>query len=470
MGQFNTDLANAVQSINGAAGQANSVFGKINGTLNDVDDTIGLVNRALNRDSDGKRMVVSVVIKKLVQDQGPLLNLGGDIASAVGDDALNSVIQDIDPTLDEVQDDLTELQQQFDALKGDITNGTGNLSTSLNAITAQTAMIQQYVQQATLDLSNTLAEVTTPELDYFSSNPDVAKQMLSDSLITSFLGSAIPGNYQQTFRGFFSDNNFLLDQLMDVTFGQINHAIREDLENEIAGASDGPLQKLIGAGLLGQSLACAKLTGAPVFNGDSLRKIHLDADFQLLIPDEMNFAAYLEVDELDSQSTAVGCIPPGAPAAEVTLGVKHVPLQWKGVNDSSDSSGNSPLFLDADARWTLQDGAVLGIGGTIDISGQANFEGCGLHDLGLSFAMGETEGYLAARAHLATVVIGPLPSEFPVARIFCGPFVFIGSAYLCGPGCHQCAAECDVFLRRVHPIWRKFIALAGNSRRGGLHH
>jgi len=39
----------------------------------------------------------------------------------------------------------------------------------------------------------------------------------------------------------------------------------------------------------------------------------------------------MDIKELNSQSTALSCIPPGAPAAEVTLGAKDIPLDWLGV-------------------------------------------------------------------------------------------------------------------------------------------
>src|SRR4029077_21234801 len=48
--------------------------------------------------------------------------------------------------------------------------------------------------------------------------------------------------------------------------------------------------------------------------------------------------------------------------------------------------------------WTLQNGAVLGVGGLLDIKGQAGFEGCTVKDIGATLAIGETENYFAAKA------------------------------------------------------------------------
>lgn len=411
VGQVTNEISQAINDLNGNSSQSNSVIGKLNSTLNDVDDTLGLFNRVLTKDTNGNRPVVTVIIQKVVNDQSSLLGF----AANLGDNVVNSALQDEDSTLDDIQQELQGVKTQFDDIRSDITNDTGDISSSLSEITNQTAQLQVMLQQVATDISNAVAETTTPAMDYFSSDPDAAKQRLSDTMITTFLGSAIPASYQGTFRGFLSDNNFLLDQLMDVTMDQINEAIRNELESELEGSDDSTFQALKSLGTSSQSLFSAKIRGAPTFDGDSLRKIHLDAAFKLNIPGSMNFNAYMEIAELTSATTPIGCIPAGAPAAEVTLGAKHVPLQWDSVNNDP---GSPPLFLDVDGRWTVQGGTVLGIGGTIDITGQSDFTGCGLQDLGLSFAAGDIECYMAARGK-ATVYIGPLPVNFQ-AGFFAG--------------------------------------------------
>jgi hypothetical protein len=167
-----------------------------------------------------------------------------------------------------------------------------------------------------------------------------------------------------------------------------------------------------GAGAMGGSLLSAKIRGAPTFEGDSLRKIHLDSEIKMNLPDEMKFSAYMDIKELDSQSTALGCIPPGAPAAEVTLGAKDIPLDWLGV------TSGGPLSLNVEARWTLQSGAVLGIGGSFEVIGKIGFKGCTINNFGASLAIGQEENYFAAKAG-ATVLILGIPVDFN-AGIFAG--------------------------------------------------
>jgi hypothetical protein len=129
------------------------------------------------------------------------------------------------------------------------------------------------------------------------------------------------------------------------------------------------------------------------------------------IPDKMNFNAYMDIKELNSLSVPVDCIPAGSPSVEITLGAKNVPLSWAG-------QGGQSLTLSVEARWTQQSGAVIGIGGSLDIGGSPSFEGCSLRDLGASLAIGQTENYFAAKV-AATVPILGIPVDMQ-AGLFAG--------------------------------------------------
>ena len=152
-------------------------------------------------------------------------------------------------------------------------------------------------------------------------DPDGAKQKISDAIVTGvhrFRDSRKLSEHVS--RIFFRTTIFLSsNQLMDVTMDQINQAIRNDLESQIEGADDGTFQSLKSLGAASQSLFSAKIRGSPTFDGDSLRKIHLDAAFKMNMPEPLNFNAYMEIDELTSANTPIGCIPPGPPAAAGSL-------------------------------------------------------------------------------------------------------------------------------------------------------
>ncbi len=403
-------LSSALNNLNGAAGQANTVIGQLDGTMNDVQRDLGVLLQILAKDpASGDRHVVSAILKQLVQDQGPAL---GFVAN-LGDDAIDTLVTNLNPTLDEIQSQLQDLNNSVAQVHTSLTAASGDFNQALGEVLSDANATQQFVQSAATDLTNLLATALGPAGDYFSADPNAAKQAIKQQLVTAFLGSAMPASYQQTLKQFLFDDNAVLDELMDTLFDQINGAIRDGLAAQITDAQDGALQAV--KGLASGSFLSAKIRGAPTFNGDSLRKIHLDAAIQLNVPDPMNFNAYMEILELDSQSVPLDCIPAGAPAAEITLGAKNVKLDWGSLNPSG-----TPLTLSIAAKWTLQSGNVIGVGGSFDIKGKVGFQGCSVNEIGAALAFGATENYFAAKA-AGTITILGIPVDLQAG-------VFVGKA------------------------------------------
>lgn len=401
-------LQTAIMGLNGTAGQVNSVLGQMSRTLTDVDDTIGLFLRMLEKDGSGNRHIVRTVIQKLSEDQGPAL---GFVAN-LGDGLVNGLLSGLEPTFAKIESELRELRSQFAGLRTQIGSASGDFNSALNAANHDSGTLLTFRQQAGVAVSNLLSAGVGPAGDYFTADPARAKREIRERLIVAFLGSPLPGSYQSSFRQFLYDKSFLLNQLTDVLFDQVNRSLRDGLSSQIAGAQDDLFQGMKGAGAMSGSLLSAKIRGAPTFEGDSLRKIHLDAEIKMNLPDEMTFMAYMDIKELNSATTPISCIPPGGPAAEVTLGAKEIPLSWLGV------TSGGPLALNCEARWTLQSGAVIGIGGSFEVLGKVGFKGCSINDFGASLAFGATENYFAAKAG-ATVTILGIPVDF-TAGIFAG--------------------------------------------------
>jgi hypothetical protein len=419
------NLKSAIQSINGSDAQANSVVGQVNQTLSDVDNTIGLFLRILQKDSNGDRHAIETIIKKIVSDQGPALG----VVASIADPILNDLLKELEPSLAKIETELTTLRDQVAQVRAQVSGATGDISVALNSAVNDGQALQSYVQTASVTISNLLSSRLTAEGDFFSAEPGIAKQAIQEQLIIAFLSSPLPGNYQKTFRQFFFDDNFILDQLTDVLFDQINRSIRDGLP---ASGNDGIFAAMKGIGAMSQSLLSAKIRGAPTFQGDSLRRIHLDAAVQMNLPDEMHFNAYMDIKELTSENTPLDCIPPGAPAAEVTLGAQDVPLSWAGISPAENSP---PLTLTVQAQWTLQSGSVLGIGGLFDIKGEAGFKGCSVKEIGATFAIGELENYFAAKA-AGTIIILGIPVDVQ-AGLFAGHACSLDPLKFIDPNCDK---------------------------------
>jgi hypothetical protein len=401
-------LQTAIMNLNGSAGQAGTVFNQLGQTFASVDDTLGLFGNVLEKDGGGNRHVVGAIVQNLTQDQGPALGFSGSL----DDSFVTDLVHDLEPTLANIETQLTQLRTQSGQLRGQLNGGSGDFVSSLNTANHSSAALTAYLQQAGSGVATMLAAKVGPAGDYFTADPARAKREIREQLVAAFLGSSMAGAYQTAFRQFLSDPNAQLTQLTDVLFDQVNNAIREGLTSQIAGAQDGAFKSMKGGGAMSGSLLSAKIRGAPTFEGDSLRRIHLDAAIQMNLPDEMNFTAYMDIKELNSATTPVSCIPPGAPAAEVTIGARDVSLDWLGVTPGE------PLKLSVEARWTLQSGNVLGVGGSFDVNGKIGFKGCSINDFGATLAFGQTENYFAAKAGATVLVLG-IPVDF-TAGIFAG--------------------------------------------------
>jgi hypothetical protein len=129
--------------------------------------------------------------------------------------------------------------------------------------------------------------------------------------------------------------------------------------------------------------------------------IHLDADFEIKMPDAMHYNAYIEIKDASSQSSPLACAQGGDSAAEIILGANKVPLDWPGVK-------NTGITLTANARWTMDHGTVTAVGGLMELDGKADFEGFSLRHLGATFAVGNSDNYFAGKAEVV-VLIGPVP-------------------------------------------------------------
>jgi hypothetical protein len=164
------DLKNSIRQINSVAGNPNGVVGRLNATLADVDDTLGLLLRVVEKDGQGKRHVVRVLLQKIAQDQGPALG----IVANIGDDLANQLLADLEPTLADLEQQLRGLKNEFSAIRNQVSLVSGDFNRALNSITAPTGAFDQFQTLAIVAVSNLMASSITPAGDYFTAKPGAA--------------------------------------------------------------------------------------------------------------------------------------------------------------------------------------------------------------------------------------------------------------------------------------------------------
>ncbi len=391
-------LQNAIRNINGVGSQAASVAGQMSQALNDLDGTLGLFLRMLQKDGQGNRNVIRAIVQQVASDQGAL----SGIAGAIADPVANALLGELEPTLGKIEERVLDVRRELNGVRSQLASASGDFNKALGAVTGNASALADCGRLAGIGLSNYLASVVTPAGDYFTANPSAARNAIRDRLITAFLGSPLPAKYQQTFKQFLYEDDAIVGQLTETLFQQVNQSIRNGLASQFAAAGDQAYAAMKGPGLMSGSFASAQIRGAPTFNGDAMKRIRLDAKVKFKLPDDLDFTAYMEIRELDSQSVPKDCIPAGAPAAEIIIGAADVPLQWPGLISLS----GKPLTLTVEARWTQQSGNVLGVGGLVLIKGEIGFKGCSVREIGASMAFGDLETYFAARAAGTITIVG----------------------------------------------------------------
>jgi len=400
-GQFSAQLSSALQKINGAAGTPNTLLGQVNQSISDAQKDVNQFANLLAPDANGHHDPVGAILSNLVTDQTNIGVLGSSLASeasSVASDA-DSLIDNYSSTFDELHTEFQTLSGQFGQTLGDLANPASDFVKGLKEPLSNTANINTFVNQAASDLTNYLAGALTPAGDFLTANPTAVQQAIQQQLQNAFMNSPLVGAYQTMLREFLFDNNATLDELMDDTFDQVNEAIRDGFEQAIDNldTSDTNFTALNNM----STLLTAKIKGSPTFNGDSLRKIHLNASMDMHMPTDLTFKAYMEIKELCSQTVPLDCIPPGDPAAEVTLGAKRVEVDWPAVNDSG-----TPLYLSLAAKWTLQDANVIGLGGQFDLVGPIGLDSFSINEIGATLAFGEIENYFAAKVAGTVNILG----------------------------------------------------------------
>jgi len=383
--EFLKKVYNVIQG-SGGSGLSATITSALGGLSGSPDS---LINKQLSGLLDRAADALGVVSDTAESQQAV-----GSIARAFSSLSPDSAaLQEVAPALTALQQQLTDLRAQLQQFASDLKGGAGDLSAAL----ANQADTSQFLPLAGKAITNYLASIMTPAGDFLTGDPATMKRALRTQLLRAFLGSPQVAGVQTALRQVLAEPDALADQLIEEIFDQVNEVVQQSLVDPVAIP-----QNLTGPGQLSQSLLAAKVRGSPTFNGDSLQKIHLDADVQMNVPKKMEFKAFMDIVELNSQSTAVGCILPGDAAAEVTLGAKNVDLSAVGLTGTD----GSPIILSLDARWTLQNSKVIGLGGSLDLKGSIGADPFVLKELAATLEFGETENYVAARGAGVIYLLG----------------------------------------------------------------
>jgi len=374
-----------------------------------------LVNGLLKKlpGPDGpERQIVQALISELIKELAPpdlaaVVNpLLADLSSELNDQ-LNELLVKFDPTLDRitdvllqareylvlVRDKLNEGAEIFQSFEQILTDAETEIDNMMNAIRSTAYnFIDQMVAHAALPTNTALDQIGSV-LDEFDKDEFVAliRAELRDRLLATEFIRSIQYQLRQTI----SEVDMAIRSAIDSAFAEVNRVCRELIKKAL-GPIDDKINGLVGD--INDVVGAGSIDGYAHIQGDTLRRLRIDAMVELKVPDDLKLQAYFEMLCYDSTTDtgSAGCLEPGEQVVEVRIGAIDVPLDWI----SPDLRANLDVWF---SMQTAPDVRPKGIGGGFEMTGgELDFQSFKITKFAAGVAVGSDEAYIAAAA---TVIV-----------------------------------------------------------------
>lgn len=321
-------------------------------------------------------------------------------------DELNGLLDEIEPalerlvfTLNVVREQLKELHEDLEEAEGVATvfgtlvaGAATEIGDIAEAVRGQAAsLVERSRASAGIEVTAGLHLGTelfvTGELQ--AEAGDLGQEQfvrgLSATIRDELLQSELIRQYRFQLRQLFFDVEERVASAIQSIFSQANEVMsgfvkdkvevfEEEINDFLGEASD-----FMGAG---------DLEGFARIRGDSLRQLRLDGAFEVKVPDEMRFNAYLEVNNVTAEDnfTENGCLSPGDRTVEVKVGATDVGIDW-----IADDLNAELIELRVSLKDFADDGLDVavpnGIGGSFVIGGEFDFQGVEVSGIRATFGL-----------------------------------------------------------------------------------
>jgi hypothetical protein len=371
----------------------------------------GILAKVNNPDTGNlERQIVQSLVAELIRELAPpdlaaIINpLLADATSEINAE-LNTLLADFDPTLDRITEVLIEARRHLEFVRGKLASGQDifiSFQQIITAANAEITVIVNSIRTAGNNFFNQLATSATilpttalntvgSLINEFSKEEFVA--FLRAEIRDRLLGSDFIQQIQYTLRQYISELDMAMRSAIDSAFAEVSRMCKE-LIKEALGPIDDAINGLIGD--INSFVGAGSIDGYAHIQGDTLRRLRLDAKVQFKMPEEMELHAYFEMNCYDAGSTvgSAGCLEAGEQAVEVKIGAIDVPLDWVSPD----------LRANLEVRFSMQTAPTVrpkGIGGSIEMTGgELDFQSLKITAFAASVAVGSDECYLAATARV----------------------------------------------------------------------
>jgi hypothetical protein len=378
----------------------NDVTGRVLGLLQRGE----LVNDNIVGD---ERDIVGRLIKELLREMvepqvyaiiDPLLDdLTGELNTR-----LNALLTEIDPALDRIQVVLLDLRKLVSDIRTEVRSAQGFFKRIDEVISNGIAEIQGIANEVKATAKEFVDRIIT-EMNALKAEPMLGQQnpfenMTEDEFVELcraelrdlFLQTEIVEQIRYMLRQKLFDIDMQIRSAVDSAFAAAQKTMKE-LIRDTVGELESEINPLLGT--IEEYMGSGEVSGYAHIEGDSLRKLRLDGEFQLSIPEEMGLTAYLEILTYDSGDdyAASGCLEPGEEVTEVRFGAVDVKLDWIAED----------MRASVEAKFSMKtiSGEVRpnGVGGSFEMTGgELEFQSFKMFRLQASLGIGADECYLAA--------------------------------------------------------------------------
>ena len=390
-----SNLSYVLQNLGDASSSANNLIGQLQTSLRDVTNAISAVTDGIGS-TNGVNLggFVSGLLHKAGDSYDIAPHLVGSLVGDFAGQFVNAIAQ---PELDNQIRKVQPALEQIGTILNDTKSTLGVVASNLDNVGDFAREIDDKLRGLKSELTNVSLGVTTEVSNYFGrldfsvDNPfqvlteQEIKTYIRQQVEDAFFASTPAAEVQTIIRQRLYDLDSQMRESIDSVFQQLNTVMRDMISQSLAGVDDS-INGLLGE--VGNVIGAGKINGHALIKGDSLSLLRLDGHFEWKAPDAMQFDAYLQIKELNSDGSS-GCYSAHTPATEVTLGAQNVDFSWI----SPDLKAN------IETKFTFDSGTPypVNLAGTLELNGELSYEAFKLYNLAASLAFGKYENYLALR-------------------------------------------------------------------------
>ena len=366
-----------------------------------------LVRGLLAKNQFGDRdLGVDLIVNLIIELVGPEIDgLVQPLANELTSE-LNALLAELweksEPTLERVEEILLDIRAQLVQIHEELVTPAGEFLGKVKDIIEKAESLnvfadigQQVSDEVHAILDRLFLTYALDDADLLGGYPNLFleldkeefKEMLRDELRDAILVTHFVDEIKQELKQRVYDVDLAVRSAVDGVFAEISGIIKKAIQDTVGALEDqinpmlGDVSKYVGTG---------DISGYVQFEGDSVRRLRLDGEFEFQVPDEMSLSAFLEIfvyrsgEDFDESA----CLKPGETALEATVGANSVPLDWLSPD----------LKADLSVKLSFTDGLPTGIAGTVKTIGEIEFQKFTITKLNGGVAVGSRDSYLALAA------------------------------------------------------------------------